>query len=84
MKNWQCLWCNQSYQEINSTKAVAHVLSIKGIHIKSCYVAKEKAHITRYQELQHCKQTRKGVIIDYSVMTKKSITSIQNKSSDAI
>ena len=25
-KNWQCLWCNQSFQGINSTKSLAHVL----------------------------------------------------------
>ena len=25
-KNWQCLWCNQCFQGINDTKALAHVL----------------------------------------------------------
>ena len=48
-KNWQCLWCNQTFQGINATKALAHVLGKKGMHIKSCYVAKDKAHTTRYQ-----------------------------------
>ena len=65
-KNWKCLWCNQSFQGINATKALVHVLGKKDIHIKSCYVAKEKAHTTRYQELQHYKQTRKGGLLDYS------------------
>ena len=50
----------------NATKALAHVLEKKGMHIKGCDVAKDKSHITRYQELQHYKQTRKGVILDYS------------------
>ena len=39
-KNWQCLWCNQIFQGINATKALDHVFGKKGIHIKSCYVAK--------------------------------------------
>ena len=28
-KNWQCLWCNQTFQGINATKALAHVLGKK-------------------------------------------------------
>ena len=66
MKNWQCLWCNQNFQVINTTKALAHVLGKKGMHIKSSYVVKDKAHTTRYQELQHYKQTQKDVLLDYS------------------
>ena len=46
-KNWQCLWYNQCFQGINATKALAHVLGKKGMHIKSCYVSKEKSHTTR-------------------------------------
>ena len=42
IKNWQCLWCNQCFQGISATKALANVLGKKGIHIKSCCVAKEK------------------------------------------
>ena len=42
-KNWQFLWCNTSFQGINDTKALAHVLGKKGMHIKSCYVPKDKA-----------------------------------------
>ena len=54
------------------------------MHIKSCYVAKDKYHTTRYQELQHYKQTQKGVILDYWENIRASITSLQNKSSAAI
>ena len=46
-KNWQCLWCNQNFQGINATKALDRVLGNNSMHIKSCYVANEKAHITR-------------------------------------
>ena len=66
-KNWQCLWCNQTFQVINATKALAHVLGKKGMHIKSFHVAKDKAHTTRYQELQNYKQARKGVLLEYSL-----------------
>ena len=62
-KNWQYFWCNQTFQGINATKALYHVLEKKGMHMKSCYVAKYKAHTKRYQELQ---QSWKGVLIDYS------------------
>ena len=65
-KNWQCLWCNQNFQGINATKALAHVFGKKGMHINFFYVAKNIFHTTRYQELQHYKQTQKGVLLDYS------------------
>ena len=65
-KNWQCLWCNQTFQGINATKALAHVLGKKGMHIKICYVAKDKSQTTRYQDLQNYEQARKGVLHDYS------------------
>ena len=32
--NWQCLWCNTSFQEINATEALVHVLGNKGMQIK--------------------------------------------------
>ena len=83
-KNWQCLWCNKSFQGINATKALSHVLGKKGMHIKSFYVDKDKAHTTRYQELHHYKKTRKGVLLDYSEKIRASITILQNKSSAAI
>ena len=54
-KNRQCLWCNQSYQGINATKDLAHILGEKGMSIKSFYVSKEISHATIHQELQHYK-----------------------------
>ena len=54
------------------------------MHITSCYVPKNKAHITRYQYLQNFKQDRKDVLLDYSERVKASISSLQNKSSAAI
>ena len=83
-KNWQYLWCNQTFQGINATKALDHVLGKKGMHIKSCYVAKEKAHTTRYQELQNYKQDCKGVLHDYSEKIRAPIKILQNKSSAVI
>ena len=83
-KNWQCLWCNQTFQVINATKALAHLLGKEGMHIKSCYVAKDKYHTTRYQELQNYKQACKGILHEYPENIRTSITSLQNKSSSAI
>ena len=62
---WQCFWCNTRFQGINATKAFAHVLGKKGMHIKICYAPKEKAHIKRYQELQQYTQARKGILQEY-------------------
>ena len=63
-------------QGINATKALAHVLEKKGMYIKSFFVTKDKYNITRYQEPQNSKQTRKGVILDYSENTKVFIPSL--------
>ena len=54
------------------------------MHIKSCYVTKDKAHITRYQELWNFKQARKGDLLDYSENMKATISSLYNKSSTVI
>ena len=59
------LRCTKVFQEINATKACTYVLEKKGMHIKVCYVPKEKANITRYQELQSLKQDWKGFLLDY-------------------
>ena len=37
VNNWQWLWCNKIFQEINATKALADILGNNGMHIKSCY-----------------------------------------------
>ena len=83
-KNWQCLWCNKVFQGINATKALSRVLGKEGMHIKSCYVPKDKYNITRYQELHNFKQDRKCVLLDYSEKMKAYISSLQNKSYAAI
>ena len=54
------------------------------MHIKSCYVAMDKSHIKRYQDIQHYKHNGKGVLHEYSEKIKVSISSLQNKSSTAI
>ena len=54
------------------------------MHIKSCYVATEIDHLTRYQDIHNFKAPRKGVIQDYYEKIKASISSLQNKSSAVI
>ena len=83
-KKWQCLRCNTSSQGVNANKDLVQVLGKMGMYIKSCHVSKDKAHRTRYQELQNFKQNQKGVLLDYSENIKAPITSLQNKSSAAI
>ena len=74
--NRKCLWYTWKSQGISTTKALAHVRGKKGMHIKGCYVPKEKYHITRYQEIQHLKQAWKGVLFGYPEKTKASISSL--------
>ena len=82
--NWKFLWYNKVFQGINATKALAPVMGNEGVHIKSCYVPKDKAHKRRYQELHNFKQDRKCVLLDYSEKMKAYISSLQNKSYAAI
>ena len=48
----------------------------KGINIKSCYVPMEKAHITKYRELEYFKNSQKGVLLYYSETMKASVSSL--------
>ena len=82
--NWECLWCNASFQGITDTKAITHVLGKKVIHIKSWSVTKYKSHIIRYIQLQHFKYARKVVLLDYSEKIKASIASLKDDSSASI
>ena len=45
---------------------MSHVMGKKGMHIKICYAAMDKYHLTRYKELQNSKVSRKGFINYYS------------------
>ena len=33
---WNCLWCDVKFQGITATKALAHVIGTKSMHIKRC------------------------------------------------
>ena len=70
---WKCLWCDVTFQGINATKALAHVIRTKCMHIKRCTASIDKAHISRYKELQQIKAAKKGLLNDYS---QKMISSI--------
>ena len=42
---WRCLWCDVTFQEINSTKDLAHVIGTKSMHIKRRTASMDQAHI---------------------------------------
>ena len=46
---WKCLWCDVIFQGINATKALAHVIGTKSMHIKRCTASIDQAHISRYK-----------------------------------
>ena len=63
---WKCLWCDFTFQGINATKALAHVIGTKCMHIKRCTASIDQSHISRNKELQQIKAAKKGLLNDYS------------------
>ena len=62
---WNCLWCDFTFQGINATKALTRVIGTKCIHIKRCTASIDKAGISRYKELQQIKAAKKGLLNYY-------------------
>ena len=81
---WKCLWCDFTFQGLNATKALAHVIGIKSMHIKRCTASIDKAHLSRYKELQQIKVAKKGLLNDYSHKMISSISRLQDKSSEVV
>ena len=63
---WKCLWCNVKFQGINATKAIAHVIGTKCVHIKRRRASIDQDHLSRYKDLQQIKAAKKGLLNDYS------------------
>ena len=80
-KQWKRLWCDVTFQGINATKALAHVIGTKSMHIKRCTDSIDQAHISRYKELQKIKDAKKGLLNDYSQKMIFSISRLQDNSS---
>ena len=81
---WKCFWCDFTFQGINATKAVAHVIGTKCMHIKWCTASIDEAHISRYKELQQIKAAKKGLLNDYSQKMISSISRLQEMSSEVV
>ena len=56
---WNCLWCDFTFQGVNTTKALAHVIGTKCMHIKRCTASIGQAHISIYKEFSKSKLPRK-------------------------
>ena len=78
---WKCLCCDFTFQGINATKSLAHVIGTKYMHIKQCTASTHQAHISRYKDLQQIKASKKGLLNDYSQKMISSISCLQDKSS---
>ena len=76
---WKFLWRDFTFQGVNATKALAHVIGTKCMHIKRCTASIDQAHITRYKELQQIKASKKGLLNDYSQKMISSISRLQDK-----
>ena len=63
---WKCLWCDVTFQGINATKALDHVIGTKIMHIKRCKASIDQAHLSRYKKLQKIKAAKKDLLKYYS------------------
>ena len=81
---WKCLWCDFTFQGVNSTKALAHVIGTKCMHIKRCTASIDQDHISRYKELKKIKAAKKGLLNDYSQKMISSISRLQDKSLEVV
>ena len=81
---WKFLCCDVKFQGIHSTKALAHVIGTKSMHIKRCTASIDQAYLLRYKELQKIKGAKKGVLYDYSQKMISSISRLQDKSSEVV
>ena len=79
-----CLLCNVKFQGSNATKAIAHVIGNKCMHINICRASIGQAYLSRYKELQQIKASKKGLINDYSQKTFSYISRLQDKSSEVV
>ena len=77
---WQCFWCNNIFQGINSPKSLDHLHRTKVVNIKNCYDSMRKSHWVRYQDINNFKDARSCVIQDCSENIKSSISSLHNES----
>ena len=81
---WKCLWCDLKFQWINATKALAHFIGTKCMHIKRCTASIDQGHISRYKELHQIKAAKKSLLNDYSQKMISSISRLQDKSSEVV
>ena len=81
---WKCLWCDVKFQGINATKALAHVIGTKIMHIKRCTASIDQAYLSRYKELQQIKAAKKGLLNEYSQKMISSISRLQDKLSEVV
>ena len=49
---WKCLWCDVTFQGINETKYLSHVIGTKSMHINRCKASIDQAYLSIYKELQ--------------------------------
>ena len=62
---WKCLWCDVTFQGINATKDLAHVIGTKSMHIKRCTASIDQVYLSGYKELQKIKDAKIGILNDY-------------------
>ena len=81
---WKCLWCDVTFQGINATKSLAHLIGTKIMHIKRCTASTDQAYLSRYKELQQIKSAKTILINDYSQKMISSISHLQDMSSEVV
>ena len=70
---WKCLCCDVKFQDINTTKYLAHIIGTKYMHMQIFISSIDQAYLSRYKYLQQIKAVKKGLLSDYS---QKMISSV--------
>ena len=52
---WKYLWCGVTFQGINASKALAHVLGVRSVYVKILNEAIDKSYLSRYKDIQNYK-----------------------------
>jgi hypothetical protein len=75
---WKCLWCSDVFVPVHATRALYHVIRLKGRGIKPCKASIPANYLARYQAMRDdgsskADSKKRGVeVVDHIVMMQKN------------
>ena len=80
----KCLWFDVKFQGIHATKALAHVIGTKCMHINRFTASIDQAYLPIYKKLYKIKPATKGLLNEYEQKIIYSISRVHDKSSEVV